>query len=108
LGSEGFREEMLQKMEGRLGENHSGELRRETARAKGERIVAEELKRLGWKEKELGVRRKGGPGKLGIAERLRKETTLSIKDIAARVQLGSSRSANARLHRWLRDRATKK
>jgi hypothetical protein len=108
LGSEGFREEMLQKMEGRLGESHSGELRRETARAKGERIVAEELKRLGWKEKELGVRRKGDPAKLGIAERLRKETTLSIKDIAARVQLGSSRSANARLHRWLRDRATKK
>ena len=99
LGSEGFREEMLQKMEGRLGENHSGELRRETARAKGERIVAEELKRLGWKEKELGVRRKGDPAKLGIAERLRKETTLSIKDIAARAQLGSSRSANARLHR---------
>ena len=45
MGSEGFREEMLQKMEGRLGENHSGELRRERPRAKGERIVAEELKR---------------------------------------------------------------
>jgi hypothetical protein len=34
---------------------------------------------------------------------LKNETTLSIKDIAARVQLGSSRSANARLHRWLQD-----
>ena len=44
-------------------------------------------------------------GWLAIAERLRKETTLSIKAIAARVQLGSSRSANARLHRWLRGRA---
>jgi hypothetical protein len=31
--------------EGKLGESHSGELRRETGRAKGERIVAEELKR---------------------------------------------------------------
>jgi REP element-mobilizing transposase RayT len=105
LGGEEFRKEMLEKMEGRLGENHSGELRRETAQGKGERIVAEELKRLGWKQKELAVRRKGDPGKLAIAERLRKETTLTIKDIAARVQLGSSRSANARLHRWLRDRA---
>ena len=42
-------------------------------------------------------------GWLAIAERLRKETTLSIKDIAGRAQLGSSRSANARLHRWLQD-----
>ena len=38
-------------MEGKLGENHSGELRRETAQAKAERIMSEELKRLGWKEK---------------------------------------------------------
>ena len=28
-----------------------------------------------------------------------------VEDIAARVRLPSSRSANARLHRWLRDRA---
>jgi len=35
-------------------------------------------------------------------------TTLSIKEIAARVQLGSSRGANARLHRWLRDRVATK
>jgi len=54
-----------------------------------------------------GVRREGkdDPGKLARAERLKKETTLSIKDIAGRAQLGSSRSANAWLHRWLHDRA---
>jgi hypothetical protein len=35
-------------------------------------------------------------------------TTLSIKEIATRVQLGGSRSANVRLHRWLRERAAMK
>jgi hypothetical protein len=63
---------------------------------------------LACKRKEFAVRPKGDPAKLAIAERLRKETTLSIKDIAARVQLGSSKSANARLPRWLRDRAATK
>jgi len=36
-----------------------------------------------------------------IAARLRKETTLSVKAISARVHLGASKSANARLHAWL-------
>jgi len=33
---------------------------------------------------------------------LRKETTLTIKAIAARLHLGTSKSANARLHGWMR------
>lgn len=101
LGSKEFKEEMLEKMEGKLGDNHSGEQRRETAQAKVERIIREELSRLGWQEGELATRRKNDPGKLAIAGRLRKETTLTIKNIAARVHLGSSKSANARLHEWL-------
>src|SRR5439155_832819 len=97
LGGDEFRKQMLEKMEGKLGEHHSGELRRETAEAKAKRIVAQELRRLGWKETELASRRKSDPAKLAIAARLRKETTLSIKSIAARVHLGTSKSANARL-----------
>lgn len=38
------------------------------------------------------------PAKLGMAARLRRETTLPIKVIAARLHLGTSRSANVRLH----------
>jgi hypothetical protein len=38
------------------------------------------------------------PAKLAIAGRLRQETTLTIKRMAARVHLGSSKSANTRLH----------
>jgi len=52
-------------------------------------------------EADLAARRKGDPEKMTIAARLRKETTLPVKAIAARVHLGSSKSAHARLHAWL-------
>jgi hypothetical protein len=106
LGSSGFKREMLLRMASGLGEHHSGELRRGSAEAKAEGILAEELKRLGWKEAELKSRRKNDPDKLEIAARLRRETTLTIKAIAARVSLGSSKSANAKLHRHMQAGAT--
>jgi hypothetical protein len=98
VGSEAFRQEQLARLEGKLGAHHSGELRRETAEAKGERIIAEELQRLGWSQRDLVLRRKNDAGKMAIAVRLRRETTLSIKGIAALVHLGTSNTANARLH----------
>jgi hypothetical protein len=51
------------------------------------------LGRLGWKETDLASRPKTDPAKLALAARLRKETTLSIKAIAARAHLGTSKSA---------------
>ena len=101
LGSEEFRQKMLELMEGKLGENHSGQLHRETAEQKGNRVIAEELARLGWQESDLASRRKADPDKLAIAVRLRSETTLSIKWIAARVRIGSSKGAKSVLHRWV-------
>jgi hypothetical protein len=88
-------------MERGLGEHHSGELHRGSAEAKAEQIVAEELKGLGWAEADLKSRRKNDPDKLEIGARLRRETTLTIKAIAARVGLGSSKGANANLHRHM-------
>ena len=105
LGGEAFKRQRLEQMEGKLGEHHSGELRREAAEAKAERIVAEELSRLGWTESDLATRRKSDPGKLGMGARLRKETTLSLKAIARRVCLGTSRSASVRLHDWMKSSA---
>jgi putative transposase len=98
LGSEEFRGRMLEEIDGAVGEHHFGALRLETAEAKAERIVAEELGRLHWQEADLRLRNKGDPAKLAIAARLRRETTLSIKAIAARIHLGTTRSANNRLH----------
>jgi hypothetical protein len=43
----------------------------------------------------------GGPGKMAITARLRKETTLKVKRIAARLHLGTSKSASIRPHGWM-------
>jgi putative transposase len=101
-GSKEFKERMLEFMAGKLGENHSGELRLETAESKAERIISAALARLGWREEELARRRKSDPEKLAIAGRLRRETTLTIRRLATRLHLGTSRSANVRLQQWLR------
>jgi REP element-mobilizing transposase RayT len=91
----------LELMDGKLGENHSGQLHWETAEQKANRIISQELARLGWTEADLAARLKSDPGKLSIAARVRTETTLSIKWIAARLQLGTTKSANAMLHHWI-------
>lgn len=56
----------------------------------------------GWCEQDRQTPRKNDPAKLEIAARRHKETTLSIKDIAARVPLGTSKTANRKLHGHLR------
>jgi|GEM_PF-681968 len=66
------------------------------------KTLAEELARLGWSEEELARRCKGDPGKMALAGRQRRETTLAVKAIAARLHLWTSKSANTRLHSWMR------
>jgi hypothetical protein len=99
LGSEQFRQEMLERMDGKLGENHSGQLRRESAEQRANRIIAEELARRGWTESDLATRRRSDPGKVAIAVRLRNESILPIRWIAARVQIGTAKGAKSVLHR---------
>jgi len=48
----------------------------------------------------LGERAKSDPGKLALAARLRRETTLTMSWIAARLQAGTWKSPGAKLHRW--------
>src|SRR3974390_867645 len=98
LGSEEFKAKLLEQMETKLGEHHSGRLRHESAQAKGERIIAEELKRLKWKEAHLKEHPKTHPQKLALAARLRRETTLTIREIAQRLHMGSWKSLNNKLY----------
>ena len=49
----------------------------------------EEWKRLGWSERELRRRRKGVAEKIRIARRIRSETTMSLKWIAASLVMGT-------------------
>jgi hypothetical protein len=50
---------------------------------------SQELGRLGWDENDLEGRRKGHRVKVMLARRLRQETTMSLKWIAQRLQMGS-------------------
>ena len=100
LGPAEFKAKLLERMQGKLGPHHSGQLKRESAEAKAEGIVREELKRLGWSEGELSQRPKSDPAKLALAARLRRETTLTLPWIATRLHAGTWKSLNAKLHRW--------
>jgi REP element-mobilizing transposase RayT len=89
LGDQAFRAELVEQMGLRMGAEHYGEERRESDEQKAERIVTGELKRRGWKESALGLRPKADMVKIALAKRLRKETTMSLKWIALRLQMGS-------------------
>jgi hypothetical protein len=91
LGSEEFKEQKLEDLNGQVGQHHFGQMRLEVAQAKAERIITEELRHLGWQERQLASRRKRDPCKLAIGVRLRKETTLSVKQIAARLPFSHAR-----------------
>jgi hypothetical protein len=54
--------------------------------------------RRGWQESEWATRRRSDPGKLASAARLRSETTLPIKWIAARVRIGTAKGSKSVLH----------
>jgi hypothetical protein len=71
------------------GPPHYGKELAESAQAKAERIVAEELARRGGKLEGLVVRRKGDAAKVGMAVRLRRETTRTLAWIAARLRMGT-------------------
>jgi hypothetical protein len=88
-GSQDFKQELLAQMSEQAGAEHCGQEIRESAETKANRLVEQELKRLGWDAEELGRRRKGAPEKLRIALRLRRETTMTLSWIAERLQTGT-------------------
>lgn len=99
LGTERFREALLAQMAERLGAEHYGAEREEAAEAKAERIVKDELVRRRWTEKHLEERAKGDRVKVDIAGRLRRETMVTVKWIAARLRMGTPGYLNNRLYR---------
>jgi hypothetical protein len=76
------------------------EFERQMERRRLEALDEEALKplRRSRHESELATRRRSDPGKLAIAARLRSETTLPIKWIAARVQIGTAKGAKSVVH----------
>jgi putative transposase len=100
FGEKTFRKELLAQMTERMGAEHFGAERMETDEAKAERILGEELKRRRWPESALAKCAKGDLGKVQIAGRLRTETMVTVKWIAARLGMGTPGYVNNRLYRW--------
>jgi REP element-mobilizing transposase RayT len=92
LGEAAFRKELLAQVEARHGGSHYGEELQESATGKAERLVLEGMRKLGWAEADLAVRRKGDGAKLKLAVRLRAETTMTLNWIAARLRMGTGPS----------------
>jgi putative transposase len=90
IGKEALKQELLAQMWKKAGKSHCGQELQESAEAKAERIVAEELKRVGLAEDELNQRRKGDLEKARIARRLRRETVVTLEWIANRLRMGSA------------------
>ena len=103
MGGKAFRKEMLAQMKEQRGPNHYGEERFETDKEKALRILAEELKRRCGTEAQLPTRRKGDKQKVLMARRLRSETTMTLKWIAARLQMGTWTHVNHLLY-WHRQK----
>jgi REP element-mobilizing transposase RayT len=99
LGAEALKEQLLAQVSEKAGKWHYGEAVQESAKAKAERIVKEALTRRKWDEKMLALRRKGDAAKLAIAQRLRRETTVTLGWIAERLQMGT-RTHLAHLLYW--------
>lgn len=91
-GEEAFRKELLAQVEARRGASHYGTELRESATDMAERLVRDGLAKLGWTEAELAARKKGDKSKMNLALRLRAETTMPLKWIAARLQMGTGAS----------------
>jgi REP element-mobilizing transposase RayT len=104
-GSKEFRQELLEQMSELKGIEHFGQEIRESDEAKAERLVNEELKRAGWLEKVLATLPKGDPGKVKIALRLRKETTMTTAWIAARLCMGTKTHLSHLLYHYGRKNA---
>ena len=101
LGDEAFRQELLEQMEGRVGEHHFGPERQQSVQEKAEEIVREEMRKAGWRERDLEQMPKGDAGKVAMARRVREETTVTSKWIASRLRMGRWTYLNNRLY-WER------
>ena len=108
LGDEAFRQELLARVAAKVGPEHYGPELAESAEAKAERIVSDELARYGWKPEDLAARRKGAAEKVALAVRLRRETTMTLAWIAARLRMGTKTHLAHLLYWEGREKPTKK
>jgi putative transposase len=93
FGEEAFREELLEQAATKRGQQHDGEAVRESAEQEANRVIREMLAAAKVAPTGLRNRLKGDALKVRIASRLRRETTMTWKWIAARLEMGQWKSA---------------
>jgi REP element-mobilizing transposase RayT len=89
FGAQDFIARLLDRLPRSVTEHHHARERRETDEQKAEAIISARLKKLGWGKRELATRRKSDPEKVALARDLRSQTTMSLKWIARRLEMGS-------------------
>lgn len=89
LGSLEFRQELLAQVGGYIGPNHFGDERRESAEQKADRILSQEAETMGLRASQLPSGAGAQAARLRIARRIRQETTMSLRWIAARLGFSS-------------------
>ena len=96
LGGEDFIDRLRDRMPSAVADRHESHFVRESMVSRAQRIVAQELARARIDPRTLETLPKAAPIKIRIARRLRESTTLTIKEIAARLHAGTWKSlANA-------------
>jgi hypothetical protein len=108
LGGQSFLERLegwLEKaVAGRRRESHSGGARDTHEKAAAERLVAKSLKALGLTEADLKNQPLGCPEKVALAWWLRKNTTVSLRWVADRINMGHYTRVTKAVSRMERER----
>jgi REP element-mobilizing transposase RayT len=89
FGGEDFIARLLDRLPGSVSEHHHARERKQTDEHKAEAIISARLKKLGWRRADLVAQRKSDPNKVALARVLRSRTTMSLKWIARRLEMGS-------------------
>lgn len=99
FGDERFRLQLLDRLKSADDVVRYGAKPPDFAASQGERILREELSRLGWTEASLTCSARTSAEKLAIARRLRRETGLSTRWIARRLSAGSANTLRRALQK---------
>jgi len=89
FGGQDFVARLLDRLPGSVSEHHHARERHESDERKAEAIILSHLKMIRWGKAELARRRKSDRHKVALARKLRSETTMSLKWIARRLEMGS-------------------
>ena len=89
FGPQDFISRLLDRLDQTPSEHHYSRERSQTDEQKAEGIIRAGLARIGWRNEELRKRRKSDPHKVKLARELRAQTSMSLKWIAQRLEMGS-------------------